>query len=283
MQSIQPIYPILDDLLSSINAIDTSLILCGYITGSIPLQDFLPEKSDIDFVILVDMLPDESIKTQLEKIHNHIHRKYGIPKLSGIYLAKEGLDFRNWKTTETLTYDGGRLRLKPFEMGPVTLFELKTTAITHSGTQAAELPVHISTTEVNQFISDNLNSYWKPWIKQQSFPGWRSSILILFPRLTEWVLLGIARQLYTLHTGVITSKTNAGHFILDHLPENFHPVIREAIDIRNDSRHHWSSVKSSYAIKPSILRAQSTLACARYMADRERREFVRGVNVRKSI
>jgi len=160
-------------------------------------------------------------------------------------------------------------------MGPVSLLELKTTALTLFGTQAAELPFHISTTEVNQFIFDNLNSYWKSWIKKHSFPGWRYSLLILFPRLTEWVLLGIARQLYTLHTGKITSKTNAGYFVLGHLPEHFHPIIRKAIEIRNDNHHHLLTVKSSYAIQPSISRAHDTITCANYLLEMMNDNYVK--------
>ena len=264
------ISPLLDDFLSAINALDNTIIHGVYLTGSIPLDDFHPDKSDIDFVVVLESMPDSTTKQQLEKMHNILDRQFGRPKLSGIYLDKEGLDFKNLKTNSTFAYDDGKMHYRPFDMGPITLFELKSTAITLSGIKSSELPIQISTDDVNQFLHENLNTYWKNWVTQHSFPNWRHSLLILFPRLTEWVLLGIARQLYTLQSGKIISKTEAGHFILDHLPEKFHRIVREAIDIRNDTRHHLLTLKSSYTINPSLRRASETLACARYMLEHEK-------------
>ena len=76
-------------------------------------------------------------------------------------------------------------------------------------------------------------------------------------------MLGVARQLYTLQTGKIASKTEAGIFCLQQLPERFHPILKEAIKIRKDNRV-YPFVKS-YAIKPSLSRLTQTIDCVNYI------------------
>jgi hypothetical protein len=45
-------------------------------------------------------------------------------------------------------------------------------------------------------------------------------------------VLGVLRQFYTFRERSITSKTGAGLYALDHTPARWHPLIREAINIR---------------------------------------------------
>lgn len=91
----------------------------------------------------------------------------------------------------------------------------------------------------------------------------RKILLLVFPRLTEWAVLGVARQLYTLQTGKIASKTDAGYYCLQQLPGKFHPAIKEAITIRKDNRT-YPFVKT-YAVKPSFKRLKQTIECVNNM------------------
>ena len=120
-----------------------------------------------------------------------------------------------------------------------------------------------------------MNNYWKKWCDQYSSIFQNKLLLILFPRLTEWVILGLARQLYSLQTGRICSKTEAGYYALQHLPENHHPVIYEAIRIRKQSGKHFLTLNGSYYIHPSISRSNQTLNCAYYIIDIFNKEFIK--------
>src|SRR5688500_14076758 len=126
------------------------------------------------------------------------------------------------------------MNVSTFEMASVTLHELRTTAVTLLGTPAHQLPVTIELKDVNAFLRDNINTYWKTWLAKHSSLFGRQLLLAFFPRLTEWTVLGLARQLYTLRTGKIASKTYAGYYCLEQLPDNYHRIIRDAIKIRND-------------------------------------------------
>ncbi len=49
----------------------------------------------------------------------------------------------------------------------------------------------------------------------------------------QWAVLGILRLWYTFREHDITSKTDAGRYALTHLPVRWHPLIQEAINLRD--------------------------------------------------
>ncbi|HUS03487.1 MAG TPA: aminoglycoside adenylyltransferase domain-containing protein [Chitinophagaceae bacterium] len=255
---------VLQELLDGITKLKPGFITGMYITGSIPLNDFHPHKSDIDFLILSNELPATKFRFQLEQLHKGIDHKFKT-KLNGCYITPGSLNIHNAKSIKTLCFQEGQMNYDSFKMAPVTLYELKTKAITLSGLPAEELPVVVDINDINKFLHENINTYWKNWVTKHSAIHMRQILLILFPRLSEWVNLGVARQLYTLRTGKITSKTKAGLYCLEHLPAKYHSIIQEAIKIRNDKSDHLLRIKSSYYVQPSIKRARETIACANYI------------------
>ena len=234
-----------------------------YLTGSISLNDFYPEKSDIDFLVLCKKFPDEKISAELKKLHSAVSHHYPKPNLSGCYLLTKDINTKNPENINTLSYYEDNWKQGPLEMAPVTLAELKSNSITVYGADAASLPFSISTDSLKNFLHANINSYWKKWIAQHSKISCKKSLLFLFPRFTEWSVLGVARQLYTLNTGKIISKTEAGYYCLKHLPEKYHSIIQKAIEIRKDDRT-FPLVKS-YGISPSFTRTMSTIECVNYI------------------
>jgi aminoglycoside adenylyltransferase-like protein len=48
----------------------------------------------------------------------------------------------------------------------------------------------------------------------------------------QWTVLGVLRQFYTFRERAIVSKMAAGEYALAHIPEQWHPLIQEAINIR---------------------------------------------------
>lgn len=258
-----PADKILSNFVDKICRIEPRFVDGVYVTGSLPLNDFYSNKSDIDFLVLCKFLPDEKIALQLKHIHNTIRRHNPKPDLSGCYLTSGSIHSATPENIKILNYHQGVLRYGLFEMAPVSLSELKSTAITLFGPKAEMLPVSIEAEYLNKFLYDNINSYWTRWLHQYSGLFRRMVILLLFPGLTEWSVLGVARQLCTLQTGRIVSKSEAGFYCLEHLPIKFHPITLEAIKIRKDNRTY--PVVKSYAIKPSFKRLRQTIECVNYI------------------
>jgi hypothetical protein len=253
------IQEILDPLLQGLTEL-TALQIDGiYLTGSISLQDFQFPKSDIDMVVLLRNFPDAATISMISRVHSKIQRDQSKPELSVIYINYKVLSSPNPAAETALQFHQGKTSTGLFEMAPVTLFELKTTAITLLGKASIELSITISTIELDQFLNENIHSYWKKWMVDHSRLDCKKILLYLFPRLTEWSVLGMGRQWCTLITGQIVSKTQAGQFLLDQLPAVYHPIITEALTIRSDLRTY--PLIRSYAIRPSFSRYRQTTAC----------------------
>ncbi len=243
-----------------------------YLTGSLPLGDYCPNKSDIDFIVLCEALPGRSVAAQLKRIHRSIARKYPRALLSGSYLAADSIRTSSPEAIQALTWHEGALRRQVLPMAQVSLFELKSNAITLFGPEAATLPASVSADDLISFLHDNINTYWTGWIAQHASPLRRQVLLWLLPRLTEWAVLGVARQWCTLHMKKIISKTAAGRYCLDRVPEKFRPVIMQAIETRQDKRIY--PVVGRFAIRPSRTRMRQTVAFVLYMIDRFNREYI---------
>jgi hypothetical protein len=206
-------------------------------------------------------------------VHCTIEQRFKRANLSGTYLTFDNLDVEHCNTTPTLSYHEGILHESNFGMAPVTLYELRTIAITLLGIPAQQLPVAVHINDVNRFLYENINSYWKTWLTEHAAMEKKKLLLILLPRLTEWVILGVARQLYTLRTGKIASKTSAGYYCLEQLPNKYHTILQEAINIRGDVRKHRLYLKTSYYVQPSLKRTIETLDGAHFIIDQFNREY----------
>ena len=262
-----PADKIITDLVSGIDHINPDFIEGMYLTGSIPENDFYPAKSDIDFLILCQFFPDAKMVSQLRQVHRAIQKQFKKPDLSGHYLTLDTLRHNDLQKVNVLSFHEERIGYATFGMAPVTLSELKTVAHTVFGIPAHHLPVNIETKDLHAFLYHNINSYWRKWIKQHSSFRIRQVLLFLFPRLTEWAVLGVARQLYTLQTGKIGSKTEAGYYCLEQVPARFHHIILEAIKIRKDTRRFFLTIKGSYHISPSLKRLHQTIDCVNFIID----------------
>src|SRR5687767_1274257 len=125
--------PIISEFQKSLQHID--FVKGIYITGSIPLEDFHADKSDIDFIVYCDALPSRDILTP---IHDRIRKKYQT-ELNGCYITKENLSGST--ASKAICFQENKLYESSFEMAPVTLFELQTTAIIISG---VPLPIAVT-------------------------------------------------------------------------------------------------------------------------------------------
>jgi hypothetical protein len=76
----------------------------------------------------------------------------------------------------------------------------------------------------------NLNRYWGNYTRNPRY------IATLFSDYgVQWAVTGVLRQYYSFMEGGITSKDDAGRYALDHVPERWHKLICEALNIRSSS------------------------------------------------
>ena len=113
MQVFPPIVQkILADFVESITAIESLAVEGIYLTGSLPMNDFHADKSDIDFLVFCKELPDLQMARLLKHVHANIARQYHKPDLSGAYVTLTGMQSSCFEAIKTLTYHEGKMRFR---------------------------------------------------------------------------------------------------------------------------------------------------------------------------
>lgn len=97
------------------------------------------------------------------------------------------------------------------------------------------LPViEINDNDLVLYTYENMNTYWANRILaiEKSIDELEQVAESEVDKEIEWTVLGLLRQFYTLREKEIISKQGAGEYSLKHLPEEWHPIIQDAINIR---------------------------------------------------
>lgn len=185
-----------------------------YLTGSIPLGDYRPGRSDIDGVVVVaEPLKDfEAVRD----VHAQLTEK---PAFDVTYLTAAELASPPSSDKPVVYSQGGVFRVAP-SGGPVSPVLWSEMARQSLGVRSTPgLIVHDDHEALVEFTRGNLKSYWAAQFDQleaavvtrpdQEVPDW----------VLPWVMLGVPRLHALLATSNIVSKTAAGEHALTVFPE----------------------------------------------------------------
>jgi hypothetical protein len=199
-----------------------------YLHGSIALDDYQPPFSDIDFITVINRRSTPGDIKRLREIHRALQQQYPQSRLSGSYLQPSDLG-RSADTIEPhpYTHDGTLHAAGYHDINAVTWWVLTTQGVALAGPDPRTIDYVM---DWDRFIADtreNLNTYWVRFVREPARVAW-----LLGDGGIQWTVLGTLRQFYTFEERGITSKTGAGQYALEHLPERWHPIIQEALDVR---------------------------------------------------
>ena len=104
------------------------------------------------------------------------------------------------------------------------------------GPEAGGFAVWTDPAALASWTLTNFDSYWRPLLGRACrFPDpWSLTAFTSYGAV--WVVLGVCRLHYTLATGRIGSKEDAGCYGLRTFPEMWHRVLNEALRIRRADR-----------------------------------------------
>ncbi|HMD00204.1 MAG TPA: aminoglycoside adenylyltransferase domain-containing protein [Ferruginibacter sp.] len=233
-----------------------------YITGSVALNDYHSGKSDIDFMAVLTDEPGAATIKKLHAIHRYIEKKFKQPKFNGYYVTVQALTHGQKQFPSF--FNNKMMAQRELELDRFALFELKAASFTAHGLPTQYLEITVSPEEVIEQLHQNINSYWANWVKQRESFGINRLLLAAFPRFTEWGVLGVARQLYTIETGQVISKLDAGNRYLERVPAKYRDVLQMAIDTRKENATRF---------RPSFKRATQTLHCMRFIISEFNRNY----------
>jgi len=223
--------------LDTVDSCAPGLVEGLYVVGSFALDDWHPERSDIDVVaVTADPATDEDAGA-LRTAHALLAEAQPRPAIDGPYVAWGDLTIapaslhRPWTLDGELHHDS-----ECFELNPVTWYVLATYGVTVRGPSVGDLVVDTDVEQRIRFVVDNLVDYWRPLasvIRGAVAEEGRGDVGADF---LEWCALGPLRLHYTAFTGDVTSKTGAGAHGLGVAPQRFHPVLSEALAARAGTR-----------------------------------------------
>lgn len=222
-QSIPEIIrPLLDEYLALTGQQLPTLLSAFYLEGSIALGGFNERLSDIDFIAILHREPTPAETETLRNIHAQIEKRWPRGKMSGSYLGADYVSHLHY-------HDGVLTRGGPFAVHSVEGWILKNHGITLLG--VAPESISVDWDIIIKEMKHNLNTYWASWTRRPD------RILVLLSDWgVQWAVLGVLRQFYSFREGSIVTKTQAGNYALTCLPSEWHPLIREAIQIREEGK-----------------------------------------------
>jgi hypothetical protein len=219
-----------DSYLTLVDEAAPGLIAGLYLIGSVALDDFRPDQSDVDFVAVTAAEPTASELAALAGVHQRLAGQHRRPHFDGAYvtwaqLAADPAGIRGPDAHE------GRLR-PDAPRDPVTWHMMARHGVAVRGPHPDELDVRNDRAGLHAWIRTNLDGYWRPWHRRASRLLSPAGLAVLGSWGPAWAVLGVSRLHYTLMTGEITSKTGAGRYAADVFDPRFRPIAEECLRLR---------------------------------------------------
>ncbi|WNS45818.1 nucleotidyltransferase domain-containing protein [Paenibacillus sp. MMS20-IR301] len=212
-----------------------------YLYGSVALGDYIEGSSDIDFIAILQKPATESDIQSIAAAHTELENVFPHTDIMGAYLLRKDIGKPQSAISSLITYYYKQVHTdgSGSDINPVTWWILGNHGIKVFGSAQA-LKVETDNDVLLQFTINNLNSYWLGWIHrlEKHLASFNSadpdpaSTAKQFDEAVELCTLGMLRQLYTLNHHDIKSKVEAGYYGITMIPQQWHELIYEAINIK---------------------------------------------------
>lgn len=230
-----------------------------YLHGSIALGAFDDSRSDIDTLVVLSRPATIQDLQALAALHQALAKAFPRWLLEVSYIQIADLGQAEEKIApHPIHHDNHLMPDGKFDTNPVTWWILKHKGIALVGADPQSLPYIQEWDTLRTYIHRNMNRYWATYDTHLS-----RKLTLFMDTGIAWMVLGVLRQYYTLREQEITSKVGAGEYALQHLPADWHPLIHDALDIRQGRR------PSRYASR--FTRARAALRFLRYIITESKR------------
>ena len=227
----------LDDLLFTYGAKVRELFmdeLVGiYLTGSVAFGEFFEGKGDLDFTVLLKSPMGIDKLDKIAEIHQDISFMHKNIPLESQYICVDNIGKSETDTQPFYTWlHDNKLLLGKHNAHAVTWFALKKHGITVAGIPADKLNITTSVQDIKTYVKGNVATYWQDWLNAARTATSSKRLSALSDWGIEWCVCGITRMYFTMMEEDVTAKGKAVEYGLEHLPEHFHKILREALRIR---------------------------------------------------
>jgi len=225
MKSFTP-YPsvnkIIDHLLIKISDILNSQFIGMYIHGSLALNDFAPDRSDIDLVILTENALSDSLLKKLKLLHKKITLS-NLPyakRIECIYIPIKSLkNYFQEKAFFPCLHIDGKFYIDGF--GLIEKHILRENGITIKGQSPKLFIKPVTQNELKKAVIESLKNWWCPQLIDHS--------RLIKNDYQVYAVLTMCRAFYTIQRGGIVSKSKAASYAKDILDKKWILLINEAL------------------------------------------------------
>jgi hypothetical protein len=209
-----------------LDAVAGGLVTGLHLRGGVGFGEFVPGRSDIDFAAVLSRRPTGPDLDVLRAAHDLVAERHPAQPFDGLHLLADDLarDPDDCPDVPCVLHGWFEPEAR-YDVSPVAWHELAL----HSVPVLGELPVvWTDQGRLLEFTGSNLATYWADQAAALAkFPSEAAGDLAC-----EWCVLGVARLHHLLVTGEMTTKSAAGRWGLSFYDERWHPVLREALRIR---------------------------------------------------
>lgn len=219
-----------DAWLRLVDASAPGLVTGLHLRGGIGFGEYVAGTSDVDMVAVLAHRPSDAEVTALEEAHATLASHRPAPPLDGFHVAATDLAGDPDDCPDLpCALHGWFEPADRYDVTPVGWHELAH----HSVPVRGELPpVWTNDERLETFTRDTLQGEWAGIAASLAkFPAEAAQ------EQATWHVLAAARMHHLLATGEMTSKSAAGRWGLTHYDDRWHPVLREAIRIREGVGH----------------------------------------------
>lgn len=209
-----------------------SLLQSFNLVGSAVDGDFQVGRSDLDFVAVLKRPLSEADVEGLVVVHRLYASDPTLPLLDGIWVAEDELIAGPDKAAEgPSTRDGLFLAHAQGNRNPVTWLALADQPRTVAGA-LDRTNIWRDPARLLSWTRENVESYWVPWHARSGRLLSGAGLALLRPANAMWGVLGISRLHYTVATGRIASKSEAGEHALKVFDSRWQRIVEESLRIR---------------------------------------------------
>lgn len=215
-----------DTWLAEIDLARPGLVNGLHVRGGIGFGEFVPGRSDVDFVAVLARRPSYADEDALEASHAATLARHPDLPFDGLHVLAEDLAGDPDDCPDVPCVLHGHFEAAArYDVSPVAWHELAH----HSLAVRGELPpVWTDDARLRAFTAANLDTYWRDQAAGLAkFPSEAAGDLAC-----EWAVLGSARLHHLLVTGEMTTKSAAGRWGLAYYDERWHRLLREALRLR---------------------------------------------------
>ena len=220
--------------LEELDAEAPGLVTGLYLLGSLALGGYREDKSDVDFLAVVSKRPGEVEVAALGRVHARMSESHPKAALDGVYVRAADLSRPAGEVTGQVRANLGSVRTDDdYEPNPVSLHILGRCGLAFRGPDPDDLGLRDDPGALRRWTARNVEEYWAPWVARYARSVKPSA---LRGAAVERGVLGISRLHYTLATGGLATKEEAGRYAARTFGPGWHEILDETLRLRLGGR-----------------------------------------------